>query len=45
VEKTYFGWPEEFGRMRAEQARRLKALEVEYAKLKPSSPYLHPVDE
>ena len=34
VEQTYYRWRKEFGGLKADQARRLKELEQENAKLK-----------
>ncbi len=37
TEQTYYRWRKEYGGMKTEQARRLKELEKENARLKPSS--------
>jgi putative transposase len=34
VEQTYYRWPKEYGGLKVDQARRLKELEQENAKLK-----------
>ena len=34
VEQTYYRWRKEYGRLRVDQARRLKELEQEHSKLK-----------
>jgi putative transposase len=34
VEQTYFGWRKEYGGLQVDQAKRLKELEQENAKLK-----------
>ena len=38
TEVTYYRWRKEYGGMRGEQAQRLKALEVENARLSNNSP-------